>query len=507
VVAALCAGLLASLGTGCRRFEERREKREAAYDPYYLELFQADGRPRARRADDAAGAPAHAKRELHATARFVWIRRKPDEGSDWLGYVTLGETLTLRGDEEVPGGGTVCRTWVPVEPEGWVCLGRDATLDASDPTVAALSPYRARTDQPYPYEYARSMEAPRYRSLPTAADQARRESSHLTRLKRARAAKSAAEVVAIDRNLDGVFLGTTGAPAPPAFTAPYTVLESDEDVPYGSTIAYAYAFDLDDRAFVLSYDHAIIPMSRVRSYPRSHFHGATLDEELPWPIAFAKKTGAHRWTVGARGELERVGPSVEPRTIVALTGEAVEHGGVRYLEQRGGALVLASELIVPKRAKQPPPGLPRGGRGSWVEVSTIEGWLVAYERDRPVFATLISAGRGDLKPDKTMNEHSSTPPGTYAISNKLKTATMRSESRPDSVHAEVMYTQVFHGGFALHGAYWHDDFGERKSAGCVNLSPEDAKWLFDWSEPRVPDEWHAKRTVGADPATLVVIHP
>ena len=142
-----------------------------------------------------------------------------------------------------------------------------------------------------------------------------------------------------------------------------------------------------------------------------------------------------------------------------------------------------------------------------MDVSTIDGWLVAYERERPVFATLVSAGRGDLRADKTMNQFSSTPPGTYAISNKLKTATMRSEHRPDSVHAEVMYTQVFHGGFALHGAYWHDDFGERKSAGCVNLSPEDAAWLFDWSEPRVPDAWHAKRTVSGDAATMVVIHP
>ena len=48
--------------------------------------------------------------------------------------------------------------------------------------------------------------------------------------------------------------------------------------------------------------------------------------------------------------------------------------------------------------------------------------------------------------------------------------------------------------FALHAAYWHDRFGEPKSGGCVNLSVRDAKWLFDWTEPRVPETWHSVRS-------------
>ena len=48
--------------------------------------------------------------------------------------------------------------------------------------------------------------------------------------------------------------------------------------------------------------------------------------------------------------------------------------------------------------------------------------------------------------------------------------------------------------FALHAAYWHDRFGEPKSGGCVNLSPRDAKWLFEWTEPSVPAAWHGVRS-------------
>ena len=47
---------------------------------------------------------------------------------------------------------------------------------------------------------------------------------------------------------------------------------------------------------------------------------------------------------------------------------------------------------------------------------------------------------------------------------------------------------------ALHAAYWHDRFGEPKSGGCVNLSVRDAKWLFSWTEPQVPDGWHSVRS-------------
>ena len=57
--------------------------------------------------------------------------------------------------------------------------------------------------------------------------------------------------------------------------------------------------------------------------------------------------------------------------------------------------------------------------------------------------------------------------------------------------ADVPFTQYFHGPFALHASFWHEDFGEMKSSGCVNLSPADAEWLFRWTGPVVPDGWQA----------------
>ena len=62
------------------------------------------------------------------------------------------------------------------------------------------------------------------------------------------------------------------------------------------------------------------------------------------------------------------------------------------------------------------------------------------------------------------------------------------------------------GPHALHAAYWHDAWGERMSGGCVNLAPIDAKRLFAWSEPEVPEGWYGLRSVKEmGPATVVVV--
>jgi hypothetical protein len=53
----------------------------------------------------------------------------------------------------------------------------------------------------------------------------------------------------------------------------------------------------------------------------------------------------------------------------------------------------------------------------------------------------------------------------------------------------VPWVCYFTGGIALHGTYWHNDYGRQRSHGCVNLTPENARWLYLWTEPTAePDE-------------------
>ena len=69
----------------------------------------------------------------------------------------------------------------------------------------------------------------------------------------------------------------------------------------------------------------------------------------------------------------------------------------------------------------------------------------------------------------------------------------------------IAWTQLFVGeGVALHSTYWHNNFGEPMSHGCINLRPEDAKWLFRWSQPVVPSE-PGDLTITGDGSTRVIV--
>jgi lipoprotein-anchoring transpeptidase ErfK/SrfK len=144
----------------------------------------------------------------------------------------------------------------------------------------------------------------------------------------------------------------------------------------------------------------------------------------------------------------------------------------------------------------------REGR-KWIDVSIKKQMLVAYEGARPVFATLVSTGRGELAdPEET----DATVRGTFMIHAKHISGTMDGdETAEDSFDLrDVPYIQYFHKGYALHGAYWHNEFGKVRSHGCVNLPPADAAWLFAWTEPEVPAGWHAALNLQA--GTIVWVH-
>jgi lipoprotein-anchoring transpeptidase ErfK/SrfK len=98
--------------------------------------------------------------------------------------------------------------------------------------------------------------------------------------------------------------------------------------------------------------------------------------------------------------------------------------------------------------------------------------LTVYKDCKLIFATLISSGK-----------NSWTFEGRFAILNKVpySSITPPDYSTSDYYIEGVPYFMTYAGDFGFHGAYWHDDFGAAGSHGCINLSPADAKWLYDWA--------------------------
>jgi hypothetical protein len=170
-----------------------------------------------------------------------------------------------------------------------------------------------------------------------------------------------------------------------------------------------------------------------------------------------------------------------------------------YLRVGEGEWMLARDLARPHLAA-PPAEVTRAGE-RWIDVDLASQTLVAYEGARPVLATLVSTGRGAPGTD------SATPPGVHRIWVKLLVSDMGNVERDDQdAHyslEDVPYVQFFDRAVALHGTYWHRDFGRVHSHGCVNLPPLDARWLFDFTGPRLPAAWVATYPTPVDPGTVV----
>ncbi|MDX1687169.1 MAG: L,D-transpeptidase [Candidatus Promineifilaceae bacterium] len=109
----------------------------------------------------------------------------------------------------------------------------------------------------------------------------------------------------------------------------------------------------------------------------------------------------------------------------------------------------------------------------WVEVDLYEQVMAAYEGDRMVYAGLVATG---IPPFDT-NE------GLFQVWAREEETHMYGGELDDYYYLQdVPHTQFFDEEIALHGAYWHNDFGAVRSHGCVNMPPRDAEWVFNWSE-------------------------
>lgn len=84
----------------------------------------------------------------------------------------------------------------------------------------------------------------------------------------------------------------------------------------------------------------------------------------------------------------------------------------------------------------------------------------------------------------------STPIGTFPIWRKLFALNLSGGGALDGWDLPAVgWTSLFVGsGVAIHSTYWHNNYGEPSSRGCVNCSPDDAKWIFRWTQPVVSYE-------------------
>lgn len=126
--------------------------------------------------------------------------------------------------------------------------------------------------------------------------------------------------------------------------------------------------------------------------------------------------------------------------------------------------------------------------------------LFAYEGPNRIFEFDVSTGKWGW-----------TPTGNFRIWIWLRYTRMTGGSGSTYYDLpNVPYTMFFyndavpkHRGYALHGAYWHNNFGHPMSHGCVNLRIDDAEKLFYWTNPTAKGTTYPTEE---NPGTLITIY-
>jgi hypothetical protein len=429
---------------------------------------------------------------LIAAEREVFVYERPSFSSKKLGYLRAGARVP-RSDraashERCPGG------FYRVAPAGYVCAGHGARLDEPN-RVADLSTVRADRTAGLPYVYGRSRQPPPplYTKLPDRGEQLNAEPEF-----QGLAPSTKAFASVMSSPVPSWLAGGQNLPTPFGYNYERGSVSMGRALS-DSAFAILQVFDQGQRRFALTTDLLLVPLDRLERVQPSSFHGETLDGN-GLPVAFVMGHGAFLYAGSPSTGLRPV-RALGFRELVLLTGRSERHQGLVFLETRTGDYVRDDRLV----RVEPPPVLPSWAhRGkSWISVSIRKQTLVAYEGERPVYVTLVSTGRDGLGDPETTH---STLRGQYLIHTKHVSVTMSSDQVGEEFDLrDVPYVQYFQDNYALHAAYWHDAFGTPRSHGCINLSPLDARWLFQWTDPAVPQLWHGAFSLRE--GTLIDIEP
>ncbi|NVJ25813.1 L,D-transpeptidase [Myxococcus sp. AM011] len=373
--------------------------------------------------------------------RSIAVRSAPRQDAPPLGTVAQDMRVLWKGETAMRN--PECEAWVEIQPRGWVCE-RYLERNFREPRVRDLP--RLREGELTPGTYARVV-GKRVRAYPSLA---------LARSRR-----------------KGVLLK-------------------------GSvTVQLRGQVRVGRRTFWRTTDGQYLEARVLREYRPSAFVGVDAEQlsELSSPFAWAqsrvKPTASVEVKVApdAKAARETVLPA---RTLVA----------VRELSPDGNWVLIAEDHWVARQDlhvawfTHAPPGVEPGAR--WLDVDLEAQVLVAYEGERPVYATLISSGKPGTD----------TPEGLYRVWIKFAEADMTGNGTAgnDTYRvATVPWTMFFEQDYALHTAYWHDRFGEPMSHGCVNLAPRDARALYGWSAPEVPTGWSMVHATPESPGSWVRI--
>jgi hypothetical protein len=468
-----------------------------------------------------AGADAAAGLTLYALSLCAPVMNAPDlaprdpskaseerKGVARLGCLRKGHPVAVR--PEVVKNSSCPEGWYELLPpagappemkQAFVC-GKYATLDAADRALAT-APHAPNLDGPLPYDYGLNLVngAPIYRRRPLRSERNEYERGlavgHSSPAASASSGDSGGEqawyLSRKDRSQVSMedLKGETGLIAMRMVKGFYLAL--DEEIHGHSGV------------FWRTTDGMFVPKEFILKHePKVEFEGVWLDaagETRHLPLGWITNPHVRKYSFDDDRRMRRHEP-VSRFSIVQLTGKKQVFDDQSYWETAEGWWMREMDGTITNPGP-PPKDLAAGER--WIDVNLGRQSLVAFEGDKPVFATIVSSGRHD--DDDPLKDHR-TRPGEFRIVDKYVSATMDNDTATDGPYSieDVPWIMYFDGSTALHGAFWHSRFGHERSHGCVNMTPHDAHELFGWVGPKLPDGWHGAHATEANPGTRVIVH-
>lgn len=160
------------------------------------------------------------------------------------------------------------------------------------------------------------------------------------------------------------------------------------------------------------------------------------------------------------------GRGVDSSLLLAQIREALNQG-------QPGTFALATFAIPRGQKTINPHAQPGRFAGRYIDINLSEQTLYAFEGPTLVRQFLVSTGRSGY----------ATPTGEYSVWGKTRSQTM---DGPGYYLPNVQWISWFNGEIAIHGTYWHNNFGTPMSHGCINASEGDAEWVYNWDDIGTP---------------------